>query len=54
MHNISAAPVKDTAQVIKRTANIDMGNINMPMFMRSERLLKTCAFLRCLIVPPFQ
>ena len=54
MDYIPTAPVKNTAQVIKRAANIDMRNINMPMLMRSERLLKACALFRCPGVPPFQ
>ena len=44
MHDIAARPVQHTAEVIKRSGNIDVGYVDMPMFVGFQRLLKSRAF----------
>lgn len=39
--NVSAETIQNGAQIVKRTANIHIGNIDMPVRVRSERLDKT-------------
>jgi hypothetical protein len=51
MHNIAAGTVQDAAQVIERAGDIDVGNIDMPMFVGFDGLLKTGAFSRRPPVP---
>lgn len=44
MHDIPAATVKDRAQVVKRATDIEVGDVDMPMLMRLERLDEAGSF----------
>lgn len=41
-----------TAQVIERAAQVDVRNVDMPVLMRSQRLLETGSLARRLALPP--
>ena len=41
MHEESTEAVQNAAQVIERAAQVDVGNIDMPVLMRLQRLLET-------------
>jgi hypothetical protein len=45
MNQETAVAVQDAAQVVERRANVQVGNIDMPMLVRLRRLFKTSAFL---------
>ena len=45
MNQETAVAVQDAAQVVERRANVQVGNINMPMLVRLRRLFKTRPFL---------
>jgi hypothetical protein len=49
--NVSAVAVQNAAQVIERPADVDVRDIDVPVLMRGQRLLKARAFLRRLAVP---
>ena len=49
MNQETAVAIQDAAQVVERRANVQVGNIDMPMRLR--RLFKTHPFLRGLSVP---
>ena len=34
MHDVAAVPVQNAAQVIERAADVDVGNVDMPVLMR--------------------
>ena len=44
MNYITAASIGNTAKIIESTLDIQIGNINMPMLMRSRWLLKSFSF----------
>jgi hypothetical protein len=44
MHEETAEPVQNTAQVIEGAAQVDIGNIDMPVLVRLQRLLETTPF----------
>jgi hypothetical protein len=44
MHEETAEPVQNAAQVIERAAQVDVGNVDMPVLMRLQGLLETAAF----------
>src|SRR5580658_2413980 len=46
MHDITAGPVQNRAQVVKGAANIDERKVDVPMLVRLERLHKAGAFAR--------
>jgi hypothetical protein len=46
MNQETAVTVEDAAQVVERRANIQVGNIDMPMPVRLRRLVKAGPFLR--------
>src|SRR5215831_6074534 len=52
MHEETAEPVQNAAQVIERAAQVDVGNVDMPVLMRLERLLETGSLARWLAFPP--
>lgn len=54
MDNISAVTIEDAAQVIKRSANIQIRYINMPMLMRFLRPDKPIALAGEDGIPSFQ
>src|SRR5260370_2060370 len=41
MHDRTTVPIQNAAQVIEGPAHVDIGDIDVPMLMRLERLLKT-------------
>ena len=41
MHEETAEPVQNTAQVIEGAAQVDIGNVDMPVLVRLQRLLET-------------
>jgi hypothetical protein len=41
MHEGTPEPVQNAAQVIERAAQVDVGNINVPVLMRLQGLLET-------------
>ena len=47
----TAVAVQDAAQVAERRANVEMGNVDMPMLVWLRRLFKAGPFLRGLPVP---
>src|SRR5436853_4715747 len=50
----SAGAVENRAKVVERAADVEVGHVNMPVFMRSERLNKAGALLRWFPVPTVQ
>ena len=44
MHEETAEPVQNAAQVIERATQVDVGNVNMPVLMRLQGLLETAPF----------
>ena len=49
MHEETTETVQNAAQVIERAAQVDVGNVDMPML---ERLLETGSLERRLALPP--
>jgi len=49
--DVATTTVQKTAQIVKGSANIDVGNINMPVLVGLKRLNKAGPFLGCLAVP---
>lgn len=41
-----------TVKVVKRAAHVEIRNVDMPVLMRLQRLMKARSFLRSLAVPP--
>ena len=48
---VTTASVQKAAQVIEGTADVYVGHIHMPMFMRFERLHEAGAFEAFLLIP---
>src|SRR5881628_3863996 len=44
MHDIATCSIQSAAQVVKRAGDVDVGNVHMPMFVWSDRLLKARPF----------
>jgi hypothetical protein len=40
MHDGTTVPIQNAAQIIESPADVDLGNIDVPMLMRLERLLE--------------
>ena len=51
MNQETAVAVQDAAQVVERSGNVQVGNIDMPMLVWLRRLFKAGPFLRGLPVP---
>ena len=51
MHEESAEAVQNAAQVIEGAAQVDVGNVDMPMLVRLERLLETSSLARRSFLP---
>src|ERR1035437_6464238 len=51
MDDVAAVAVQNAAQVIERPADVEVGNIDVPMPMGHQRLLKAGALLRWLALP---
>ena len=54
VNNVTTASIEKTAQVIERTAKVDVRNVHMPVFMRLERLNKARTLEAFLRVPLLQ
>src|SRR5581483_6060558 len=52
MHEERTEPIQNGAQVIERAAQVDVGNVDMPVLMRLQRLLKPSSLARWLALPP--
>jgi hypothetical protein len=52
MHEEAPEAVQNAAQVIERAAQVDVGNIDMPVLMRLQRLLETTSLARWALLPP--
>src|SRR5579872_2054172 len=46
IHDVAAGSVQNRAQVVERAMNVDMRDVDMPVFMRPQRLLEARSFLR--------
>src|SRR5713101_990962 len=51
-HDGPTVPIQNAAQVIEGPADVDVGDIDMPMLMRLERLFKAGSFARRFGFPP--
>src|ERR1700682_3684028 len=47
----SAGAVENRAEVVERAGDVEVGHVNMPVFMRSERLNEAGALLRRFEIP---
>ncbi len=57
MHEETTEPIQNAAQVIESAAQVDVGNVDMPVLMRLQRLqrlLKTGSLARRLALPPLK
>ena len=52
MHEETAEPIQNAAQVIEGAAQVDVGNADMPVLVRPQRLLETGSLARCGEVEP--
>ena len=52
MHEEATEAVQNAAQVIERAAQVDVGNVDMPVLMRSQWLLETAPLARGSSLPP--
>jgi hypothetical protein len=52
MHEETTVPIQDTAQVIEGSADVDIGNIDMPVLVWLQRLLKAGPLARWFGFPP--
>ena len=52
MHEETTEPVQNAAQVIEGAAQVDVGNVDMPVLMRLQRLLETGSLARGSSLPP--
>ena len=50
VHDVPAETVQDAAQVVEGTADVDVGNIDVPVLMCCQRLREARALLRRLPV----
>ena len=50
-HDVLAENVRDAAQVEERSADVEIGNIDVPVLIRSQRLREARALSRRLGVP---
>src|ERR1700682_5824511 len=50
----SAGAVENRAEVVERAGDVEVGHVNMPVFMRSERLNEAGALLRRFEIPAVQ
>ena len=52
MHEETTEPIQNAAQVIEGAAQVDVGNVDMPVLMRLQRLLETGSLARGFALPP--
>lgn len=51
MDDVAATSIQDAAQIIKGAANVNVRDVNMPVFMGLKRLNKTAPLFGCFTVP---
>jgi len=51
MDDTSAESIEDRGHEVERPGDVEVGNVDVPVFMSHERLLKSGSFFRSLIVP---
>jgi hypothetical protein len=51
MHEETAEPIQNAAQVIEGATQVDVGNVDMPVLMRLQRLLETVSLARRFALP---
>lgn len=54
MHDRPAIAVQERAQIVKGAADVEVGNIHVPVLVRLQRLHKTRAFLGLRPAPPIE
>src|SRR5215467_2986652 len=52
MHEETTEPIQNAAQVIEGAAQVDVGNVDMPVLVRLQRLLETGSLARRFALPP--
>ena len=52
MHEETTEPIQNAAQVIEGAAQVDVGNVDMPVLIGLQRLLETGSLARWLALPP--
>ena len=52
MHEETAEAIQNAAQVIEGAAQVDVGNVDMPVLVRSQWLLETAPLARGSSLPP--
>ena len=52
MHEETAEPIQNAAQVIEGAAQVDVGNVDMPVLVRLQGLLETGLLARRFALPP--
>ncbi len=52
MHEETTESIQNAAQVIEGAAQVDVGNVDMPVLMGLQRLLETGSLARWLALPP--
>jgi hypothetical protein len=51
MHEETAEPIQNAAQVIEGAAQVGVGNVDMPVLVRLQRLLETGSPARWFALP---
>ena len=51
MHEETTESIQNAAQLIEGAAQVDVGNVDMPVLMGLQRLLKTGSLARWLALP---
>ena len=54
MHDVSAKAVQNGTQVVKCPADVDVRNVDMPVFMRFQGLIEAIPFFRWIAVEALQ
>lgn len=54
MHNETAVSIQDACQVIEGAPDVQIRDINVPVFMRPRRTMESVPFGRCFAVPLLQ
>ena len=54
VHDGAAESVEDRAQVVEGAGDVEVGDVDVPVLVRTQRLLETSALLRRLLIPTIQ
>ena len=49
MHDVAAVAVEDRGEVVKRAVDVDVADVDVPVFVRLLRLMEARPFLRGLL-----